>query len=240
MMPVATDDLGRTQHVVLDHIARRGPMPADRSEARPWLVEFLYAECRSARQAASERAASVGVARRPVAKATRARPREHRSSTRASRAGPSGDDDDSGPLPPRPRCSYCGTQLGEVNLSDQLSEWCCRRCYARQAPPDPPASAANRRREAIYRSIREHDRRETELGRRLRTGWEIVVGVGGLLDRAGLPVEYVGLPCHVGSLCPLCGAGLHVEDREVGVALECLSGCEERAIACAIGMGGGR
>lgn len=242
-------DGARSPRVVRRTDAAGRTLPGQVISPPPLTADAAAAEQRTRQRVAREHAASM-VAQRTVARPltmvhtapepSKPRPRERRSSTRASRAGPSGDDDSGPPPPPRPRCSFCGTQLGEVCWSQQLGEWCCRRCYARQAPPDPPASAGDRRREAVHRSIREHDRRETERGRRLRTGWEIVVGVGGLLGRAGLPVEYVGLPGHVGSLCPLCGAGLHIEDKEIGVALECSSGCQERAIAQAIGMGGWR
>jgi hypothetical protein len=70
------------------------------------------------------------VPRTPVG---RARERRFTPSRRSSRAGPPGDDD-SGPPPARPRCSYCGTALGEICWSEQLREWCCQRCYGRQAP----------------------------------------------------------------------------------------------------------
>ena len=124
-----TDQAGRT-------------LPGQIIAPPPLTADAAAAERRTRQRVAREHAASV-VAERRVARAiaparassepSKPRPREHRSSTRASRAGPSGDDD-AGPSPPRPRCSFCGFSVVEVCWSDQLGEWACWRCYQRQAP----------------------------------------------------------------------------------------------------------
>ena len=69
--------------------------------------------------------------------------------------------------------------------------------------------------------------------------WSRVVGVfghhAGLLERAGLPVENIALPHpsprSVGSLCPLCWAGLRVVQLGTEtIGFHCAAGCHERAV----------
>jgi hypothetical protein len=54
------------------------------------------------------------------------------------------------------------------------------------------------------------------------------------LETHGLPVEYVGIPGFVGSLCPLCRAGMRVELTDHAVTFVCLAGCAEADIAEAL------
>jgi hypothetical protein len=50
------------------------------------------------------------------------------------------------------------------------------------------------------------------------------------LDAHGLPVESVGIPGLVGTLCPLCNAAMCLTFANGGVTFDCTDGCAERDV----------